>query len=693
MLPIRSLDNETFADISQSAKELISKLYPDWTDYNYHDPGITFIELFAWLKEMQQYHLDQVGHSNRLKFLKLLDTRQRPKKPAHALVRVYGAAEDMTLPQGARLLAGEIPFETVHSEPVTASNIVDCYCPSGDGRVDFGPLLSSDAGRARCYPFGRNPKVGHRFYIGFDKPLRPQKTFSLYFDVLQDYPVRRNPVRAGHDFQPLAQLNWEYRAADGWRPLTVHRDRTHAFLQDGGVTLSLEGEMARREGHEGYWLRVTLMENSYDIPPVLCGLAVNMLATRQMETLSWYCDYDVVQSGENFFLVEHDLARRGRVEAFALEDSGWRRLSPPECVPVDNGAKTQVEAELPAGCRKVRLVCHAEEFAGRRIAGVGDGFPNQRFELDETRLMEDGFRILVADEAGGLFDEWRQTPDFDASGPADRHYVFDEDRGVLLFGDCEHGMAPTGEILIIACVRTLGRDGNVKAGRIDRFAADNGLQAVNPDNARAGENRESLDSVFLRVRGNLRRVERAVTYEDYEQLVSETPGLMIRSCKAIPASWTPRRDGSIDESCVSIVVQPYAGERVQRLSSAYVRNIQTYLHDKRLLGTRVSVMSPEYIGIAIFGEVAVKPYYPDARARVEAVVREFFAGTWEFGRPVLHSNLYGILDTLDCVSAVYSLTIDAQGKGITRSVNGDVMLPQNGLAYLKNTEFVITSVE
>ena len=72
MLPIPVLDDESFQEIVEQARSMIPRLAPDWTDFNHHDPGITFLELFAFLKESQQYHLDQIGPRNRQKYLKLL---------------------------------------------------------------------------------------------------------------------------------------------------------------------------------------------------------------------------------------------------------------------------------------------------------------------------------------------------------------------------------------------------------------------------------------------------------------------------------------------------------------------------------------------------------------------------------------------------------------------------------------------
>ena len=53
MLPDIDLDNEKFDDIFENAKNSIVSNYPEWTDFNYHDPGVTMLEMFSWLKEIQ----------------------------------------------------------------------------------------------------------------------------------------------------------------------------------------------------------------------------------------------------------------------------------------------------------------------------------------------------------------------------------------------------------------------------------------------------------------------------------------------------------------------------------------------------------------------------------------------------------------------------------------------------------------
>jgi hypothetical protein len=72
-LPLPRLDDRTFADLVDELRALIPTYNPEWTNYNPSDPGITLIELFAWLAEMLIYRADQVPDRHRLVFLRLLN--------------------------------------------------------------------------------------------------------------------------------------------------------------------------------------------------------------------------------------------------------------------------------------------------------------------------------------------------------------------------------------------------------------------------------------------------------------------------------------------------------------------------------------------------------------------------------------------------------------------------------------------
>jgi len=72
-LQLPNLDDRRYADLAAEARRLIPVHDPDWTDHNPSDPGITLLELFAYLTETLLYRLDRVTVENKRKFLKLLN--------------------------------------------------------------------------------------------------------------------------------------------------------------------------------------------------------------------------------------------------------------------------------------------------------------------------------------------------------------------------------------------------------------------------------------------------------------------------------------------------------------------------------------------------------------------------------------------------------------------------------------------
>ncbi|NUQ72149.1 MAG: baseplate J/gp47 family protein [Polyangiaceae bacterium] len=71
-IPLPDLDDKTFDELVEEARASIPQLYPGWTDHNPSDPGITLLELFAWLTEIVVYRVGRIPDSSHAAFLKLL---------------------------------------------------------------------------------------------------------------------------------------------------------------------------------------------------------------------------------------------------------------------------------------------------------------------------------------------------------------------------------------------------------------------------------------------------------------------------------------------------------------------------------------------------------------------------------------------------------------------------------------------
>ena len=77
-LPSPNLDDRDFQSIVDDVKRQIGLRCPEWTDHNVSDPGVTLLELFAFMAEMTQFRLNQVPEKNHLKFLDLLGISLEP---------------------------------------------------------------------------------------------------------------------------------------------------------------------------------------------------------------------------------------------------------------------------------------------------------------------------------------------------------------------------------------------------------------------------------------------------------------------------------------------------------------------------------------------------------------------------------------------------------------------------------------
>jgi hypothetical protein len=59
-IPVPNLDDRSFLELVESARERIRQLDPEWTDLSVHDPGIVLVEGFAHLTDLLLYRLNRV---------------------------------------------------------------------------------------------------------------------------------------------------------------------------------------------------------------------------------------------------------------------------------------------------------------------------------------------------------------------------------------------------------------------------------------------------------------------------------------------------------------------------------------------------------------------------------------------------------------------------------------------------------
>jgi hypothetical protein len=76
-ITLPNLDDRRYADLVEEALAIIPVHAPEWTNHNPSDPGITLVELFAYLTEILIYRLNRVTVENVVAFLNLIDAGER----------------------------------------------------------------------------------------------------------------------------------------------------------------------------------------------------------------------------------------------------------------------------------------------------------------------------------------------------------------------------------------------------------------------------------------------------------------------------------------------------------------------------------------------------------------------------------------------------------------------------------------
>ena len=107
-LPRPDLDNRTFAQLVSESVGQINRLAASWTDYNASDPGITLIELIAWLSEQNLYRANRITPEMSRAFLRLVGVSQLPA----------GIAQTVILLRNAGAAAVALPERTQVSDPL-----------------------------------------------------------------------------------------------------------------------------------------------------------------------------------------------------------------------------------------------------------------------------------------------------------------------------------------------------------------------------------------------------------------------------------------------------------------------------------------------------------------------------------------------------------------------------------------------
>jgi len=257
-LPTPNLDDRTWKDIVEEAKKIIPAFCPQWTDFNPSDPGMTVVELMAWMTEMIIYRLNRVPDKNYIKFMELMGIRLKPPTPATTwlVFRPAAGAEADLMPQipknthvsGVDSNGHTITFETVEPLNLNHSFLTGVYARINERYRESTQQVISGAAATAIDLFDVKDEVPHVLYLSSPDLVKASDNF--YFCISTGLAA---------DIPPLS-IRWSYWDGDGWRQVVPGRDDTVGFSQSGAIRFPAMPDIIEREfqGYTGFWLRAEL---------------------------------------------------------------------------------------------------------------------------------------------------------------------------------------------------------------------------------------------------------------------------------------------------------------------------------------------------------------------------------------------------------------------------------------------------
>lgn len=610
-----AIDDRSFLDLVEDLVARIPAHTPEWTNPRLGDPGVTVLELVAWLADTMLYRANLIPERQRLVFLSLLGMQPRAAMAARGLVSLSIEGEQ-TAPLAIAPFAkldGPSVFET--------SGAVNVF-PLEAGVFAKRALTAEESGSLRDVLEG----LREVYNIRSGQTATPYRTEEVFTGGRADaagFDVIRGTVDKAIWIALFAKLRRNTEAAqlveEGRNTLGKAIDGRQPSLSIGVVPSIV--------------LRNPMPESDDDLA-VRDAIPFVWEITRQRDGKLEYLGLDVIEdttrglTGRGIMRVllpapdkigrpENDVRadlfsgvgnRPPRIED--LEKASrlvtWLRLRPLialESLPVTWMGINSVEIE-----QRTRLT--------PQVIGAGTGQPDQQMRLPAGSVELDGLRIEVEEEQGPAV--WRPLESLAFAGRDEAAFELDTQTGDLRFGDGMRGRIPApGARVRAAAVRTGGGSrGNLPAGSLKSIearqldgselpAALNVLQPVATD---GGADEETVVEAERRIPAYFRHHDRVVTEEDYRRLAATAPGARVGRVEVLPRFLPQQRRRDVP-GVVSIMALPFQS-RVEppnpRPDRPFLETIDRFLKPRRPVATELYVIGCEYVALGLSVGITVR---------------------------------------------------------------------------------------
>jgi len=683
---IPSIDDRRYQDLLNEALARVPVYTPEWTNFNKSDPGVTLVEIFAFLTETLLYRSNQIPERNRRKFLKLLGVPLQAGTASQGLISIANAkapATPVALPPQREIRAGKVLFQTTRGVDILPVEGLFYFkkkidTPPDDVVSYYQQLYASYRGAA--------PAINPQLYQTTPFPMVCGKALSLS-DTVDGYIWLALCVRTT-DKPPAAQLPVIRRAiANQTLTIGVVPSLSAAqmilppgarFDQPSSVTLQVDapkidssGGLVDSQNRQPQY-QTLISSPSADVFTVPGTIDVTLPAAN---VLTLWNNLDPLEAGVDQLPPSLDDT------AVADRIITWLRIRP--------SAATQAQF-LWMGINTVpveqRIPVTGE------ILPAGTGEPDQSVTLSRTPVLPGSVTVWVS--ANNKTEAWKEIDDLSSAGPEvpvpdprlapgakpylnpnNKVFMLNAESGEIRFGDGARGSRPPeGAILRADYSYSLGADGNLGGGTGATMSElGPGFTVAFPISTWGGADSETEPEGEKQIAAYLRHRDRLVTAQDFKDITMRAPGVEIGRVEVLP-NYDPRlasnQPGDAAGAVTLMIIPSYDADQpdAPMPSRLFLDSICAYLDPRRLITTQVFLRGPNYRGIWIsigINVVAGLNQAPVLEAVKQSVIDFLSPFKWPLGKPVMDLEIATAAGRVDGVDFVQPPILIAEGDGAT----------------------------
>ncbi len=687
-IPVPVLDDRSFDQLVAEAKARIPVHTPEWTNLNASDPGVTIVDLFAFLTENLLYRSNRIPEANRLKFLTMLGISLEPPSPGVGLVTITNDKGPLTpplpVPAGTQVRAGQVPFQTTTPLavlPVSAA----VYSKKPQTALDadtraryeliYQTFLSTSTDVLAFYqPVSLDPPATGKPdpVVDLGDAVNGTIDRSLWIALLAPKNADLDAVRRAIAGQTLSIGVYPAARVDG---RVLPPATTGGPQVDPGLVLEIAAPEPDPTGLAGPGFGIgpanyARLPITYADPVLQSPGVVQVTLPEYAKLMVWA--FDPEEEGTGDFpprvddatvsarivtwirlrlppLPEGSAAGTAAAEAGAAEPeqpahAGTALPADCGCPDIPGTAKVSASTTLAlaaaadqptgrltwVGLNAVRIV-QAVPVAQERV-GTGTGTPFQAFTLANTPVLPGGFTVTVQG-LDGVRQVWNPIDDIDAALPDEHVYLPDLATGKLTFGSGLHGArVPLGATVLASYSYGGGLQGQAAIGAVNKSVTlPSGFSVANPVptwGASAGESVADGEAAITRW---LRHRDRLVTADDFRDLTRRTPGIDLGRVEVLPL-FNPDQPGTGQSwpGMVTLLVIPRSDPLhadAPMPDRQFLNAVCSWLDPRRLITTEVHARGPVYQPIWVSVGIEVLPgQLPSIVAQqVKAAVQTFLS--------------------------------------------------------------------